>query len=72
MKRFATLEVHHDPAQVWVLLFAVLILVRAAHRRSSSRGAGMWVKADRERRRLAAPSSTRAWPAVRTPTSWRR
>lgn len=27
VKRFATLEVHHDPAQVWVLLFAVLILV---------------------------------------------
>ena len=27
VKRFATLEVHHDPAQIWVLLFAVLILV---------------------------------------------
>ena len=27
VKRFATLEVHHDPAQVWVLLFAVLILL---------------------------------------------
>lgn len=26
VKRFATLEVHHDPAQVWVLVFAVLIL----------------------------------------------
>ncbi|MFP3467356.1 cytochrome c biogenesis protein ResB [Leifsonia sp. SIMBA_070] len=27
VKRFATLEVHHDPAQIWVLLFAVLILL---------------------------------------------
>lgn len=27
VKRFATLEVHHDPAQIWVLLFAILILV---------------------------------------------
>ena len=27
VKRFATLEVHHDPAQGWVLLFAVLILL---------------------------------------------
>nr|WP_233265671.1 cytochrome c biogenesis protein ResB [Leifsonia sp. AG29] len=26
VKRFATLEVHHDPAQGWVLVFAVLIL----------------------------------------------
>ncbi len=26
VKRFATLEVHHDPAQVWVLVFAILIL----------------------------------------------
>lgn len=26
VKRYATLDVHHDPAQGWVLLFAVLIL----------------------------------------------
>ena len=26
VKRFATLEVHHDPAQGWVLVFAILIL----------------------------------------------
>ncbi|HEY8282376.1 MAG TPA: cytochrome c biogenesis protein ResB [Leifsonia sp.] len=26
VKRFATLEVHHDPAQGWVLAFAILIL----------------------------------------------
>jgi cytochrome c biogenesis protein len=26
VKRYASLDVHHDPAQVWVLLFAVLIL----------------------------------------------
>jgi len=26
VKRFATLEVHHDPAQIWVLVFAILIL----------------------------------------------
>ncbi|AAT88213.1 cytochrome C biogenesis protein [Leifsonia xyli subsp. xyli] len=26
VKRYASLEVHHDPAQVWVLVFAVLIL----------------------------------------------
>ena len=27
VKRYASLDVHHDPAQTWVLLFAVLILM---------------------------------------------
>ena len=26
VKRFASLEIHHDPSQVWVLVFAMLIL----------------------------------------------
>ena len=26
IKRYATLDVHHDPAQGWVLVFAILIL----------------------------------------------
>ena len=30
VKRFASLDIHHDPSQVWVLLFAVLIARRAA------------------------------------------
>ena len=65
--RFASFDIHHDPSQGWVLVFALLILggllisLFVPRRR-------LWVKA-RPGRRHASCSSTRAWPAATTRAS---
>ena len=69
VKRFASLDVHHDPSQLWVLLFAGLIFAGLLTALFVPRRR-VWVKATHDRRRAAArvrraspAARTRRWPA---------
>ena len=69
VKRFVSLDIHHDPSAIWVLTFALLAIAGLATSLFVSRRR-VWSR--RQTQSRGALSSTRGWREAMTPDSrWR-